>query len=235
MKNFEVPLLQRTAINAITEIKTGSVMHHWLTAAVVVSCAATSAMAGTITDTIAFKGDTDGGLRTITGAAFNPALGTLTNVSVTLTGTYDPMIYTGVPASSTQSLLDATVDLLGAGAQSPYLNSGSFTLQQSGAYLVGPAELFRFTESVDTAAALAAYTGGPGAMTYGLANLDIYSNPAVAGSWGAMSDDTSQFSGQFAITYTYAVPEPGSSLTLGAGLATFALARSGMRRRPIAR
>ncbi len=156
-------------------------MRHWIAAALI-SCAAVPALAGTITDTIAFQGESDNGQPTITGPAFDPALGTLTSVSVTLTGSYNPMIFTGQPATSTQSLLDASVYLLGAGPQSSFLTSGSFMLRQSGTYLLGPAESFSFTESVDTAAALKDYTGGPGATRYGLASYDIFSNPAIPGS-----------------------------------------------------
>ncbi len=207
-------------------------MRHWIIAAALANCVVAPAVAGTITDTIMFHGAADGGDTTVTGPEFNPALGTLTNVSVTLTGTLNPKIFTGAPASSAQSLLDASVNLLGGGG-AQYLNSGSYTLQQNGAYLVGPAETFRFTDSVSTPTALSFYTAGPGSMTEGLANLLIYSNPTVAGSWGSMPDDVSGYSGQFAITYTYAaaVPEPGSLALLLASVVALGFAGFGMRGR----
>ena len=197
---------------------------HWLgTAIIIITCGALPAHAGMITDTIAFSGASDNGSPTITGPDFDPALGTLTSVSVTLSGTYDPMIFTTVSNAPAQSLLDAGINLDGAAQPSQVLNSGSYTLTQKGNYLTGPAESFKFTQSTDSAQALLDYTGGPGSTSLGLASFDIFSNPAVAGAWGSQADDTSRFSGQFAITYAYSVPEPGT-LALFAAFAGGALA-----------
>jgi hypothetical protein len=197
---------------------------------VVAICAAEPALADAITETIAFSGSDENGVTTVSGPVFNASLGTLTGVSITITGTLTPDIFTTVTNAPTSAMLDGYIDLLGAGGPPTVLNGGTFTLTQNGAYLTGAPEAFSFTEASTNLAVLNNYISSPGYMTTGLANLDIYAVSATPGAWGSQADSISPYSGEFAITYTYDVPEPASLALLAFGATLLPLARATRKR-----
>ncbi len=194
------------------------------------TCAARSALADSITETIAFYGTVDTGGNTVYGPVFNASLGTLTGVSVTITGTLRPSVVTYTANVPTYAQLDGYINLLGDAWPPTILNYSTVILTQNGGYLTGPPEPFGFTAS--TTYGLYSYTSGPAYQTTGLADLDVFLNAPYPGAWGCCGAyQDSVYSGNFAITYDYDVPEPASLALLGFGAALLPLARATRKHR----
>jgi hypothetical protein len=171
--------------------------------------AATPAMADTITVDYMFSGSVANGPSVVTGALFNPALGTLTGVSADISGQFQANVYIPNPEPSQLTAnLDGT---LNAPNQSISGQLGTFTLTQNGANYTGTEN---FDVSVNLTSIGSYIAGSPNATNY-LAEIGLY-DEILAGGLGA-SSDLSTYEICFDLTYTYTVPEPSSLLVMGVG------------------
>lgn len=170
------------------------------------------AQAASQTQIIAFSGNNENSPYDVVGADFNPALGTLTGVSVQLTGSFTPDIYTPNEISPTQATLVYDVTI----GETP--ESGSFAtelLTESNHYITGAPAHFDLNF---TPADIAAFIGTNTKDYLGILGFDAQGLSGL----GAASDFSS-FTGDFTITYAYApVPEPQSLALLAAGAAALA-------------
>ena len=193
-------------------------------AAAAMLIAATPAFASTIVQDL--RAQQNGGDFTpfdIDGAPFDPALGTLTAVTATLTGVLGPVaLYEPNPGTMQPSpgILSTNYFVVAGPPGSANFLTGTLPPQtvtpSSG---TGTADYIGAATSVDLAfnfPLLSAFISpAPGPET--LADFGFHSN--VAGARGPLTDNTG-FNGTFALTYTYnaaAVPEPASLLILGFG------------------
>jgi hypothetical protein len=187
------------------------------------------ACADTITENVAFSFNSGDGLMTVSGPLFNPVLGTLTSVSAVVSGSYAPDIVIAPQSSpQTSALLFYAWGVTGE-QQTQSLQSYSVT--QTGNTLTGPVQAFSFATGAFPFPQNYIDVGGYPAYASGfLLNLDIYSEPTIAGAWGDF-DDESLLSGTVQITYSYTVPEPSSLAILAFGASLLGLGVS--RRRPV--
>ena len=136
----------------------------------------TPAAADTLNYTLSYSGTSDDGPMSEFGPAFNPAMGTLTNVSFAFTGTYTPSIV-GANITNPQSTLFYTFGAPGGGGGTE-TQLGTFTLDQNGRFLTGAPETFSF--SIASVPFLADYLTTPGYFpTAWLGNVDVFSQPTV--------------------------------------------------------
>jgi hypothetical protein len=190
-------------------------------AAVFLVCTA-PARADTIVEDLSFNGSVENGGVFVTGPLFNPALGTLTSVSATVTGVYDASMFlpgTGFPPSIEYSL-HGNFTAPGPFGTQP-LALGQFLVSGNGGGTYSGRIGFDYTEAVMPFGSYVEGAPNPAAF---LAGLDFYAFPTNGGGLGA-SSDFSTWSGTLAITYTYTVPEPGSVLVLALGAAACRLSR----------
>jgi hypothetical protein len=189
------------------------------------------AAANTIVEDIAFSGSVANGPAFVTGPLFNPALGTLTGVSVAVTGQYELSVFTlesGLPPIM-KFALQGIFEPAGADVSLPlgtfYATTANRT-NYTGMAAIG------FTGTLGDIGDYVA--GSPDATSY-LAGLGFDAFPANHIGLGGDADDNSTWSGSLAVTYTYDVPEPGSIAILGlAALLAMCLGRRAERKtRPL--
>ncbi len=72
-------------------------MHFRFCTAAVACLLSAPALASTMTETLAFSGSPSNAGNTVYGPVFDPALGTLTEVTLAVTGSYTPGIFVGPP------------------------------------------------------------------------------------------------------------------------------------------
>ena len=186
------------------------------------------AAADTISYTSAFSGGVDFGASAY-GEQFAGSLGTLTGMSIAVSGTYLPNIVSLIANPDLNSTLFYTGNAIGVGGFNIGA-AGNFTLINAG-HLVGPPEAFSFSENLDHAN-FAFYTSPSPVFDYGfLANIDLYSRP-LNGTWGTPGQwsDNSLFFGNIEVTYTYTpVPEPATLAIFAASVCLFPFARKRAR------
>jgi hypothetical protein len=195
---------------------------HSLMAAAAMLMAASPAVAATIVqDLPAVQSFGDFTPFDINGAAFNPALGTLTSVTATLTGSYTPIDFLDLGPFPNPGTVSTSYFVITPQGDAANQFSGS----------LGTQTVIPVVPSPNSAAV---YTGTPTAVDLNFA-FPVLSDfvSAVPGSTllaefgflagvegggaGGASDGTT-FNGTFALTYTYgptSVPEPSSLLLLG--------------------
>jgi len=176
---------------------------------------AVPALADTITYNVPFSFVQIGSSETVYGPQFDPYLGTLTEVSAVVTGTYLPDILGASVPSSTSAAFWVSGEGYSGGGLGP-TEVGTYTLTDG----KGPAQPFSF--STGALPGLEYYIDPNDSVAFAngfLLNIDAYSQPVTPGAWGDW-DDNSTFSGTVELTYTYTVPEPSSLaiLAFGAGL-----------------
>jgi hypothetical protein len=189
-----------------------------------------AALGDTITEAVGFSSNSNIGLYSVMGPMFNPALGTLTGVSISVSGTYSANIVTAATSPDPASVLGYDWSVTG---DRNIGSVGTFGLIADGNSLTGSPEAFNFSTGVLPAPDDQYYLGAPPFTTGLLINVDVFSNPAVTGSWGSPYDDNSAFSGVVEATYTYTVPEPGTLALLAIGIACCSIAGFSRRRVPV--
>jgi len=175
--------------------------------------AAVPAVADTITYDVPFSLNTYPASDTVYGPQFNPVLGTLTEVSAIVTGTYLPdIVGPTLPSTTTAAFYEYWGGDCSCGSGNMLV--GTYTLTNG----KGPAQAFSF--STGALPNLQNYIQFFGVTTGFLLNVGAFSESLTPGAWGNDWNDQSTYSGTVDITYTYTVPEPSSLaiLAVGAGL-----------------
>lgn len=180
-----------------------------------------TASADVITENFAISGS-PGFPVSVYGDQFNPALGTLENVTIGIQGTFhadiyfpelvQPTVYDDLTASITTPEQPTSIDfgyfLLTGGANNIYTGSTTFEAE------------------TDLSSVQDYVSGYPPPTTALLAEIALQDYvPANRGYY----IDNSTYSGTLTVTYGYAVPEPSSLAILGAGVAALLIATAGTR------
>ncbi len=164
----------------------------------------------------------------ITGAAFDPGLGTLTSVTGELTGTVTANIFRFLgPFQATRETTSYSVFTPDNGRPGPNTFAGSLadqtvtpTVNAGGGRFVGAPTAVDLTFDFGNLSAF--ITPAPAFPTGTLAEFGFVAGlPDLPAASGGSSDATT-FNGTLRLTYTYAglaVPEPGSVALLGSAIA----------------
>jgi hypothetical protein len=174
------------------------------------------ALADTITQDISVTGSVANEPTFVTGALFNPALGTLTGVSATISGTFSASVF--IPGPAPRQFTFALEGMLTAPNQTVSGNLGDFTVTASNPAGGGLYTGFEgFNATVDLTSVGDYVAGSPDATSY-LASIGL-DDHSISGNTGA-SSDFSTFAYDFDLTYTYEVPEPSSLMMMGVATCT---------------